>query len=56
MLGFGGCPFAEDDLVGNIATETVLEWLPENGVDLEIDREALALAMQMAHGVFTHGE
>lgn len=56
LLGFGGCPFAEDDLVGNIATETVLEWLPENGVDLEIDREELALAMQMAHGIFTHGE
>ena len=25
--GLGGCPFAQDDLVGNIATETVIEAL-----------------------------
>ena len=29
--GLGGCPFAQDDLVGNIATERVLEALAERG-------------------------
>jgi hydroxymethylglutaryl-CoA lyase len=30
--GLGGCPFAQDALVGNIATERVLEALAERGV------------------------
>jgi len=29
--GLGGCPFAQDDLVGNIATETVIETLRGRG-------------------------
>jgi hydroxymethylglutaryl-CoA lyase len=29
--GLGGCPFAQDDLVGNIATETVIETLQGSG-------------------------
>jgi hydroxymethylglutaryl-CoA lyase len=32
--GLGGCPFAQDDLVGNIATETVIETLQKRGVQL----------------------
>ena len=27
MLGFGGCPFAKDDMVGNLPTELLLYWL-----------------------------
>jgi len=32
--GLGGCPFAQDTLVGNIPTEKVLEALRERGADL----------------------
>ena len=32
--GLGGCPFAQDDLVGNIATETVIETLCGRGAQL----------------------
>ena len=32
--GLGGCPFAQDDLVGNIATETVIETLRVRGAQL----------------------
>lgn len=32
--GLGGCPFAQDELVGNIATETLLEVLGELGAEL----------------------
>jgi len=32
--GLGGCPFAQDALVGNIPTETVLNALAERDVDL----------------------
>ena len=32
--GLGGCPFAQDALVGNIATETVISALKEHGAQL----------------------
>jgi hydroxymethylglutaryl-CoA lyase len=32
--GLGGCPFAQDDLVGNIATERVIEALAQHGAQL----------------------
>lgn len=32
--GLGGCPFAQDDLVGNIPTEKVIEALRERGAEL----------------------
>jgi hydroxymethylglutaryl-CoA lyase len=34
--GLGGCPFAQDDLVGNIPTETVIETLRECGAQLPV--------------------
>src|SRR2546430_6189911 len=37
--GLGGCPFAQDVLVGNIPTEVVLEALEERGVRLPIKKE-----------------
>ena len=36
--GLGGCPFAQDALVGNIATEKVLEALAQRGVQPPITR------------------
>jgi len=32
--GLGGCPFAQDALVGNIATETVIATLRQRGAEL----------------------
>jgi hydroxymethylglutaryl-CoA lyase len=32
--GLGGCPFAQDALVGNIATETVIDTLKQHGAEL----------------------
>jgi hydroxymethylglutaryl-CoA lyase len=52
MKGIGGCPMAEDELVGNIATERVTAWCDEHNVSLSIDREAFAEALLMAGRVF----
>lgn len=52
MMGFGGCPFAEDELVGNIATESMVEWLKSMKVETGLDAEAFGKAMLMAQGVF----
>jgi hydroxymethylglutaryl-CoA lyase len=32
--GLGGCPFAQDALVGNIATETLISTLAKKGAEL----------------------
>ena len=42
LTGLGGCPFAGDDLVGNIATETVVSALLASGADPGIRNETLA--------------
>ena len=34
--GLGGCPFAQDSLVGNIPTESVIAALKQRGVDLAL--------------------
>ncbi len=36
MGGLGGCPFAQDEMVGNIPTESVLEALKQRGVSSPI--------------------
>jgi len=47
--GLGGCPFAQDMLVGNIPTEEVVRALEQRGVDLPIkDSLAAVLAMNEA--------
>jgi hydroxymethylglutaryl-CoA lyase len=48
--GLGGCPFAQDVLVGNIPTEKLLEALKDRGVELPVKKpisEALRLAAEI---------
>ena len=47
LTGLGGCPFAGDELVGNIPTETVVRALSANGVSPGIDGKSLELACAM---------
>ncbi len=47
--GLGGCPFAQDKLVGNVPTEEVLRALEQRGVKLPVgDRVSAATAMSAA--------
>ena len=43
--GLGGCPFAQDDLVGNIPTEEVLRALEQRGASLAITEVQPVMAM-----------
>jgi hydroxymethylglutaryl-CoA lyase len=36
--GLGGCPFAQDALVGNIPTERVIAALQQRGVELPVSK------------------
>lgn len=55
IKGLGGCPMAEDTLVGNVATETILSFLESKGVNPAIDQFELSEAMRMADEVFAQG-
>lgn len=52
LNGFGGCPFAEDELVGNISTQSLLAFLKQQEVSVAIDAAALAAAEEIALTVF----
>ena len=46
--GLGGCPFAQDDLVGNVPTEEVLRALQEHGLKLPVAGQLSAVAAMNA--------
>lgn len=50
--GFGGCPMAEDDLVGNIATENLLYFFRKRNLSLSIDETAFQHAREVASEIF----
>jgi hydroxymethylglutaryl-CoA lyase len=59
LTGLGGCPFAGDELVGNIPTETVLTTLAARGVSTGIDTKSLAVAYAMTGEIrnkYAHAE
>jgi hydroxymethylglutaryl-CoA lyase len=52
IKGFGGCPMAKDELVGNLATETIIDFL-ESKDDLKgLNKEAFAKAVRLADQIF----
>jgi len=48
LTGLGGCPFAGDDLVGNIATETVIAALEKKGVETGLQSSGLGEVLKMS--------
>ena len=54
MKGFGGCPMAKDELVGNMATENLVAYFKEKNVNLNLNESAFANALAQAGSVFLH--
>lgn len=52
LQGFGGCPMAEDELVGNLATEVIIETLEKEGYKLQLDKSELTESMKLTSFVF----
>ncbi len=52
MRGYGGCPMAQNTLVGNMATENIVRFFEEERADFVIDHAALAEAQLLANEVF----
>jgi hydroxymethylglutaryl-CoA lyase len=58
LTGLGGCPFAGDDLVGNIPTESVLAALVRVGAQPNLDGAKLAKVIEMTNEIrakYAHG-
>jgi len=50
--GLGGCPMAENRMVGNLRTSNLLEYFEINYVPVEIDEQAFSEAYEMALDIF----
>lgn len=52
LRGVGGCPMAQDDLVGNAPTELLVEWAERRGLWSVKDANALDQALSLAADLF----
>ncbi|MEP7168650.1 MAG: hydroxymethylglutaryl-CoA lyase [Bacteroidota bacterium] len=52
MKGLGGCPMAEDELIGNLATENLIQYLEEKNVVTAIDKIRFRDSLLKATNVF----
>ena len=52
LKGFGGCPFAEDELVGNMNSELMIPYFKQLGFLENINEAELLKASQMASEIF----
>ena len=51
LTGLGGCPFASDELVGNIPTEIVTSTLTDHGAQTGIEPWAMLSAVEATHAI-----
>lgn len=52
LRGFGGCPMAKQDLVGNLATETIVSFLEEQRIPLALNKRTFSEALSLTDNVF----
>jgi hydroxymethylglutaryl-CoA lyase len=52
LKGIGGCPMANDDLVGNMNTEWMISYFENNNIATGVDKDALAESLQIAGQIF----
>ncbi len=54
LKGIGGCPMAQDELVGNIATENIAAWCASLDIPMPFGLEAVGEAAKKAEQLFRH--
>ena len=50
--GFGGCPMAEDELVGNINTQNMIQYFENQGVNLCLDKDKFTKSVDISKNIF----
>jgi hydroxymethylglutaryl-CoA lyase len=54
LKGFGGCPMAEDELVGNMPTENMVAWFKSQNIETGLNMDRFNEAMLLASEVFNN--
>lgn len=52
LKGIGGCPMAQDVLVGNMPTETMINYFAQQSISLDLNLQALQHCIQLADEIF----
>ena len=52
LKGIGGCPMANDELIGNMNTEWMISYFEKNNMLTALNKEALAESLRMAGEIF----
>ena len=52
LKGIGGCPMADDELVGNMDTEWMIEFLRAWGKQIDLKQDALSRSLSLASAIF----
>lgn len=52
LKGIGGCPMAEDELIGNMNTEWMISYFEENNFSTGLNKEALSESLKIASEIF----
>lgn len=52
LKGIGGCPMAQDDLVGNMNTELIISYLEEKKLISGLNKDALQESLELASKIF----
>jgi hydroxymethylglutaryl-CoA lyase len=52
LKGIGGCPMANDELVGNMNTEWMIEYFEEAGLLQQVNKEELMKSINLAEKIF----
>ena len=52
LRGIGGCPMAKEELTGNLATESLIDYLDQIQVETGLNKKAFELAFLKAQSVF----
>jgi hydroxymethylglutaryl-CoA lyase len=50
--GFGGCPMAEDELVGNINTQNMIQYFENQGVKLSLNKNEFIKSVEISRNIF----
>jgi hydroxymethylglutaryl-CoA lyase len=53
LKGIGGCPMADDELVGNMNSERMINYFEENNLLQGLNKEALQESLRIAGEIFT---
>lgn len=52
LKGIGGCPMADDELVGNMDSELMINYFEQNGIALNLNQTALQESLTIAGEIF----